>query len=147
MPILNPSRKQLGAVILFAGLAACDRGSPAYQHIKDLPAAQWDSYASSLPIEQRLDLHKEIMDRSGHNPTMTIRFSFSSQPKDTYNSIIKRIKSGDKSIYYSAIIFAIDGEHNFRICTQPDRKIIQDYLWHVATDAVKDEHRPDFYTC
>lgn len=147
MPILMRFGRQLSAMALFAGLVACDRESPAYSHIKDLPEAQWDSYASTLPIGQRLDLHKEIMNRSGHNPTMTIRLSFSSQPEETYKAINLRLKSGDKSRYYSTILYEIDGRRKFKICSQPDRKVIQDYLWSIATDAVKNEDRPDFYRC
>jgi len=139
--------RQLLVVVVIAGLTACDRGSPAYRHIKDLPESQWDSYAATLPIEQRLDLHKEIMERSGHNPQMTIRFSFSSQPDETYKAIINRLKSGDRSRYYSTIIYAIDGSKNFKICSQPDRKIIQDYLSGITGYPEQQKYQPDFYDC
>lgn len=129
-----------------AALAGCDHGSPEYTHIRNLPYAQWNRYASTLPVEKRLNLHKEIM-RSGHNPQMTIVSSFVDRPQETYQSLVRRITAGDNSRYYLPVIFEIDGRGNFTICDQKDRKILQEYLWSIATNAVKTGDRPTFYTC
>ncbi|WP_139149939.1 hypothetical protein [Sphingobium yanoikuyae] len=144
--LMRPSRPLLIAAAMIA-LAGCDRGSPAYRHIKDLPDSEWESYASTLPMEERLNLHKEIMERSGHNPIMTIRFAFSSQPAEAYRSIVQRLKSGDNSRYYSSVIYAIDGSRGFKVCSQADRKIVQDYLAGITGYPGQKEAQPDFYTC
>lgn len=128
MPILTAAGRWILLIIATLAMMSCNRGSPSYEHIKDLPESQWESYAATLPIEQRLDLHKEIMDRSGHNPVMTIRFAFSSDPDAAYRAIVRRLKTGDDSRYYSTILYAIDGSEGFEICAQADRKIVQSYL-------------------
>ena len=104
MSVLVRAHWQLLVLAVVIGLAACSSGSPEYRHIKDLPWQEWDSYASTLPIERRLDLHKEIRERSIH-PQMTIQLSFESQPRETYRAIVNRIKSGDTSRYYLDIIY------------------------------------------
>jgi hypothetical protein len=116
-------------------------------HIKDLPYSEWDRYAASLPIEQRLDLNEEIRDRSGHNPQMTIEASFSAQPSETYKSIVNRIRKGDTSIYYLGIIYEINRSPEFEICSQPDRKIVQDYLSGITGYPGQELDEPDFYNC
>lgn len=147
MPILTHFGRLLFVVVTAASLAACNRGSPAYRHIKDLPESQWDSYASTLSVEQRLDLHKEIMERSGHNPPMTISESFKDKPQKTYDELVKRLQSGDESRYYLSIFYSVDRASTFSICDQPNRKVVQTYLRKIATDAVSPADRPDFYSC
>lgn len=133
-------------VVAVASMAGCDRGSPAYNHIKDLHYTQWESYAVTLPIDKRLDLHKEIMERSGHNPPMTIEFSFSAEPSETYNLIVKRLRNGDRSRYYQGVIYDIN-RSSFKICAQPDRRIVQEYLLGITGYPGHEKDRPDFYTC
>lgn len=147
MPILTHFGRQLLVVVAIAGLTACYRGSPAYRHIKDLPYSEWDRYAASLPIEQRLDLNKEIRERSGHNPQMTIEASFSSQPAETYKSIVNRIRNGDTSRYYLGIICEINRSPEFKICSQRDRKIVQAYLSGITGYPGQERDQPDFYSC
>jgi hypothetical protein len=147
MPILTHFGRQLLVVVAIAGLTACDRGSPAYRHIKDLPYSEWDRYAASLPIEQRLVLNKEIRERSGHNPQMTIEASFSSQPAETYKSIVNRIRNGDTSRYYLGIIYEINRSPEFKICSQPDRKVVQAYLSGITGYPGQERDQPDFYSC
>jgi len=139
--------RTLFALAALACLASCDRGTPAYQQIKELPYSQWDQYAASLPIERRLDLHKEIMERSGHNPKMTIEASFRAEPRETYSAIVKRIKMGDNSRYYLGVIYEINRSRGFRICSQPDRSIVQSYLSGIAEYPGHLRLRPDFYSC
>ena len=147
MPISNRRSNQLLAIAALASLASCDRGSPTYNKIKDLPYSQWDSYAATLPIEQRIELHKEIMERSGPNPKMTIEASFSDKPNETYRSIVKHLRSGDKSRYYLGIIYEINRSPSFKLCNQPDRKIVQDYLGGMPRYPEQSKSQPDFYTC
>lgn len=132
---------------MLAGVSGCDRGSSNYQHIKALPYDQWNSYAATLPVGRRLTLHKEIMERSGHNPINTISESFNTDPKETYAEIVQRLKAGDRSSFYLSVIYAIDRSPTFSVCEQPDRKIVQQFLKDNMTDEVKPEHRPDFYSC
>jgi len=147
MPILDKWQRGLLVLAALGGLVGCDRGSPAYRHIKDLPYSEWNRYAASLPIEQRLDLNEEIRDRSGHNPQMTIEASFSAQPSETYKSIVNRIRKGDTSIYYLGIIYEINRSPEFEICSQPDRKIVQDYLSGITGYPGQELDEPDFYNC
>ena len=136
----------LGELLAF-GLGACDSGSPEYLHVKGLPYSDQGRYAATLPLERRLDLQNEIISRSIHNPRPRIESSFSTQPIQTYRSILRRIQKGDRSFSYVDVLYEIDGSKTFKICSQKDRKIVQEYLWYHATDAVKNEDRPDFYTC
>ena len=146
MPVLKSGQLALSALII-VGLGGCDRGTPAYRHIKDLPYSEWDRYAASLPIEQALDLQKEIRKRSGHNPQMTINGSFSSRPAETYKSIVRRIKNGDTSRYYLGAIYEINRSPKFKICSQPDRSVLQSYLAGMTGYPGQKQHQPDFYTC
>lgn len=147
MPVLKKWEWGLLVLVALAGLAGCDRGSPAYRHIKDLPYSQWDRYAASLSVEQRLDLHKEIMERSGHNPQMTIEASFSAQPVETYKSIVNRIRHGDKNRYYLGVIYEINRSPGFKVCSQLDRAIVQSYLSGLGGYPDQEQYRPDFYNC
>jgi hypothetical protein len=147
MPILKNWERRLLVLVALASLTGCDRGSPAYRHIKDLPYSQWDRYATSLPLEQRLDLHKEIMEQSGHNPQMTIEASFSAQPTETYKSVINRIRHGDKSRYYLGIIYEINRSPGFKVCSQPDRAVVQSYLSGIEGYPGQAQHQPEFYSC
>jgi hypothetical protein len=133
--------------LVVVGLAGCGRGTPSYRHIKDLPYSEWDRYAASLPVEEALDLQKEIRQRSGHNPKMTIEGSFTSRPVETYKAVVRRIRSGDTSRYYQGVIYAIDESPNFKICSQPDRKVVQSYLASRTGYPGNERYRPDFYTC
>lgn len=135
------------ATVALASLSGCDRGSSNYQHIKALPSDQWNSYAATLPVDRRLTLHKEIMERSGHNPLNTISESFGADPQETYADIVKRLKAGDRSRFYLHVIYAIDRSPAFSVCEQPDRRVVQQFLRDNMTDAVKPEHRSDFYRC
>ena len=136
----------LGFMIL--GLISCyNRGSSEYEHIEDLPHPEWENYARTLPLEQRLDLHKEIMERSGHNPLMTISGAFNNQTERTYRLIVDRLVAGDRSRHYVRVLYEINRQDDFEICDQPDREIVQTYLWDLATDAVPPDRRPDFYRC
>lgn len=139
------TRAFLGLTIV--GLAGCERGSPQYQRIEELPHSQWISYAESLPLDQRLSLHKEIMERSSHNPVMTISEAFDDEPKNTYDLIVKRLKGGDKNRHYLLILYEINRQKDFKICNQEDRRIVQNYLWRISTDAVEPGNRVNFYTC
>jgi hypothetical protein len=132
---------------VFVALASCDRGTPAYRHIKELPYTEWELYAASLPIEQALDLQKEIWERSSHNPQMTIDGSFSSRPVETYASLVRRIKRGDTSSYYLGVIYAIDRPPHFTICSQPDRSVVQSYLAAFPGYPGAKQYQPNFYTC
>ena len=87
------------------------------------------------------------MERSGHNPLNTISESFGADPQETYADIVKRLKAGDRSRFYLPVIYAINRSPAFRFCEQPDRRVIQQFLKDNMTDAVKPEHRPDFYRC
>lgn len=147
MPILTRLGRILLSVLALALMAGCDRGTPAYRHIKDLPYSEWDRYAESLPIEQVLDLQKEIWERSGHNPLMTIDHSFSKRPLEAYRSIVKRIEAGDTSRYYLGVIYDIDGSDGFKICAQADRKIVQGYLARITGYPEHWKYQPDFYNC
>lgn len=147
MPILKTPLLSAALGLAAFGLVGCDRGSSEYQHIDDLPYSQWESYAQTLPLEERLDLHNEIMERSGHNPLMTISGSFSDDPQKTYDAIVSRIDSGDTSRSYVRILYEINRQGDFAICGQPNRKAVQGYLWDMATDAVQPKDRADFYTC
>ena len=133
------------------GLTACQPSSPAYRHIKSLPYTQWEAYAATFPIEQRLDLHKEIRQRSGHNPKMTIEAIFATQPQETYRAIVKRLKSGNQSRFHMGVLYEIDASAGFKICDQPDIKIVQDYLAELSADFPAQPGigflDPDFYTC
>lgn len=128
-------------------LVGCDRGSSEYEKIEALPHSEWANYARTLALEQRLNLHKEIMERSGHNPLVTISGAFNKEPEMTYDIIVNRLKSGDRSRYYINVLYEINRQENFDICNQPDRKIVQRYLWDLATDAVPPSRRADFYRC
>lgn len=128
-------------------LAACSRGSTEYRHIKDLPYSEWNTYASTLPIGERLDLHKEIMERTWHTPKALIVESFDNAPKRTYDELIRRIRNGDTNRFYLPVLYEINQSSDFKICQQPDRKVIQGYLAGTATGAVNPNYRPDFYTC
>lgn len=147
MPLLN--RAKLGLVVGMAaiGLSGCGRGSPEYKAINHLPYSQWRDYAASLPIDKRLDLSNEIRERSWHTPKNNIEDSFSNEPYYTYKAIIKRIRNQDNSRYYLGIIYDIDGKGGFKICNQPDRKILQMYLSGIARYPGHQENRPDFYNC
>lgn len=146
MPVLKSGQLALSLLII-VGLAGCDRGTPAYRHIKELPYSEWDRYAASLPVEQALDLQKEIRERSGHNPQMTIDGSFSSRPVETYKAIVRRLKNGDNSRYYLGAIYEINRSRGFRICSQPDRSVVQSYLAGMTGYPGQKQNQPDFYTC
>ena len=147
MPIL----KKLGRAVLVSfalvGLVACEQESLAYRHIKDLPLSKWESYSLTLPVEERLNLQKEIMERSGHNPQMTIEGAFSKQPDETYKAIVRRLKNNDRSRYYLSVLYEINRSPNFKICSQPDRKIVQTYLLTVVDYPEGGRFHPDFYSC
>lgn len=130
---------------LISSLAGCDRGSAAYQKITDMPYAEWDQYALSLPIEERLDLHKEIIHRSGHTPPATISEDFQDNPLQTYQSIVRRIKSGDLDEAYIRVLYGIDESNDFKICNQPDRNVVQNYIRQIYVHRIKFE--PPFYSC
>lgn len=148
MPVLSGTAIRATLVVAILSLAGCgDRGSPEYQHIKELPYSEWESYAQALPLEERLDLHGEILERSGHNPLMTISGAFDDEPQETYDAIVRRIGAGDISRSYVRILYEINRQDDFAICDQPNRKVVQDYLWNMATDAVQPKDRADFYTC
>ncbi|MEJ7777004.1 MAG: hypothetical protein WKF52_06440 [Sphingomicrobium sp.] len=147
MSIVKGWKKPLVVLVAITSLTGCDRGSSTYNRINDLPHSEWDIYAATLPVEQRLDLHKEIMERSWHNPLMTISESFNKDPKETYDQLINRLKAGDQSRFYLSVIYSIDESYNFNICDQDDRKVVQSYLRKIATDAVRESDRPDFYRC
>lgn len=147
MPVLKELRWLVWSALIVAGVASCDRGTPAYRHIKDLPVSEWNQYAASLPIEQALDLQREIGERSGHNPKMTIEGSFLSRPTETYASLVRRIKLGDKSRYYLGVFYEINRSPNFKICSQPDRSIVQSYLSTMTGYPGQKQNQPDFYKC
>lgn len=147
MPLLKSSNFMfIGGVAIFM-FTGCDSGSQPYNQIKDLPYTRWDSYAATLPLEQRLDLHKEIMSHAGHNPLNTIEGSFANQPVETYKSIVKRIRHGDKSRYYIGVIYEINRSSEFKICSQPDRAILQSYLDGFIGYPNHERYDPDFYSC
>lgn len=147
MPVLKGSRPIVLSVLILVGAAGCDRGTPAYRQINDLPVSEWDRYAASLPIEQALDLQKEIGERSGHNPQMTIEGSFSGRPTETYASLVRRIRHGDKSRYYLGVFYEINRSPNFKICSQPDRSVVQSYLSTMTGYPGQKQNQPDFYKC
>lgn len=147
MSVLTRLWFSIAALLAVVNLAGCDQGSPNYQHIKALPTDQWSRYAATLPVEQRLILHKEIMERSGHNPINTISDSFGADPQESYVDIVGRLKSGDRSRFYLSVIYAINRNPSFQFCEQPDRKIVQQFLKEIETDAVSAENRPAFYNC
>ncbi len=147
MPILGGLKRTLLVSLVVTLLAACDRGSSSYQHIKALPYSEWNSYAASLPIEKRLDLQKEIFERTGPNPQMTISESFFNQPLQTYISIRDRVKNGDRSIALLEVIYEIDRSPNFNICSQPDRNIIQIYLSQIPKYPGHEKFEPNFFSC
>ena len=146
MPFLNLKNTHacmIGALIL----SGCGDESSAYRHIKKLPYSEWNKYAAGLPMTERMSLHKEILDKSGHNPKMTITSSFYDDPEESYEAITNAIKRGDKGTYYLDVIYEINRNPDFDMCGKPHRKIAQGYLWSLATDAVKKDERPKFYTC
>lgn len=146
MPILKLGRL-VPLVLIVGGLSACDRGTPNYRHIKELPYSEWDRYAASLPVEQALDLQEEIWRKSGHNPKMTIDESFSDRPAETYKAIVRRIRNGDTGRYYLGVIYNINRSPGFRICSQPDRSIVQSYLAGITGYPGQKKLQPDFYIC
>lgn len=111
-----------------------------------MPPSEWAAFASSLPLEQRLDLHVEVQG-SSHNPPHTIIEAFNEEPLKTYEALVERIRAGDANRHYLGVYYEIDRSASFSICEQPDRKIVQNYLWSIATDAVRPEQRADFYRC
>jgi hypothetical protein len=133
--------------LVLIGLAGCDHGTPAYRHIKDLPYSEWDRYAASLPIEQALDLQKELREKSGHNPQMTIEGAFANRPVETYNAIVRRIRDGDTSRYYLGVIYEINRSPRFKICSQSDRAVVQTYLSNMNGYPGQKRDQPSFYTC
>src|SRR3954447_3774526 len=116
MPVLTRRGGWATLLALVALLYACDRPSREYRQISKLPYARWDGYASTLPLERRLDLHKEILSRSGPNPPMTIAFSFGRDPAASYRAIVHRLDSGDSDRAYLGLLFAIEGAKGFSIC-------------------------------
>lgn len=147
MQVLKSLAKTIAVGALAIGLVGCEKASPEYERIDKIPYAEWNTFARRLPLNQRLDLHIEIMERSGHNPPMTISESFSDAPQETYALIRNRIEAGAESRYYIPVLYEINRQDNFSICDQEDRKIVQDYLWRFATNAVRPEERANFYTC
>ena len=147
MPILTRPIKTTVIALISFSISGCDRPSDSYKHIKRLPESQWENYASTLPLSDRLNLHKEIMTHAGHNPSMTILGSFSKQPFETYQEIVARLSNGDASPHYVSVLYEINRSPNFRICSQRNRKLVQRYLWANATTEVEDRHRPAFYSC
>ncbi len=134
------------AAVFVVALAACHSRSEDYETLRELPPNEWAAFASSLPIERRLDLHVEV-ERSSHNPPHAITEAFSEEPLRTYQTLVERIRAGDTNRHYMGVLYEIERSPSFSICEQPDRQIIQDYLWGIATDAVRPEHRAKFYRC
>src|SRR5687768_13099798 len=118
----------LGAMALLGG---CDRSSPDYEALQKLPPDQWGHFAVELPIERQLDLHLAVQ-RSSHNPPQTITEAFGAKPDETYRALVNRLEEGDDSRYYQGIFYEIDRSATFSICDQPDRAIVQKYLWSIA---------------
>lgn len=147
MQVLIRPKKLSAGMLAVAALAGCSRGTSEYRHIEDLPYSEWVSYAETLPLGTRLNLHKEILNRDGPNPKMTIISAFDSVPYETYHEITRRIADGDDSRYYLSVLYEINRSEHFSICAQSDRRVVQRYLWRIATNAVQPEHRPDFYRC
>lgn len=145
-PLKIASRRWLIVVVLAGALAACHNRSEDYERLRETPPDEWVTFASSLPIEQRLDLHLKVQ-RSSHNPPHRITEAFSEEPLKTYRALVERIQAGDANHHYLGVLFELDRSPSFSICEQPDRKIVQDYLWGIATGAVRPEHRPNFYRC
>lgn len=143
MPVLRYSL--LAILIVLA--SGCSRPSPEYEHIRKLPYDKWPAYGETLPVKERLDLQMEIVKRSGHPPAMDMVPAFKADPLETYKEVVSRISHGDDNRYYREIIYAIDGAKGFEICSQNDRKVVQNYLWHIATPAVPPKDRPAFYSC
>ncbi len=127
-------------------LAGCGRASADYRTLKELPPGEWTQFAARLPIERQLDLYLEVQ-RSSHNPPQTITESFGGKPSETYRALVDRIRRGDTSRHYQGVLYEIDRNPSFAICDQPDRKVVQDFLWSIATNAVKPSDRPAFYRC
>jgi hypothetical protein len=146
MSVLKLNRLYISAICVLI-LSGCGDESSAYRHIKQLPYSEWNSYATDLPLAERMSLHKEITKRSGHNPKMTIVSSFFNNPEETYKIIVDSVKSGDKGRYYLDIIYEINRNPAFDMCEKQDRMVVQRYLWSLATDAVRKENRPKFYSC
>ena len=134
------------AVALTGTLVGCNSQSEDYETLRELPPDEWVAFASSLPIERRLDLHIEVQS-SSHNPPHTIVDAFNQDPQKAYQSLVGRIRSGDTNRHYARVVFEIERSPSFSICEQPDRQIVQNYLWKIATNAVRPEDRPDFYRC
>lgn len=136
----------VSALILAGTLAACHSRSEDYNRLQELPADEWVAFASSLPIERRLDLHVEV-EGSSHNPPHTITAAFYREPLGTYRALVARIQAGDTSFYYMGVLYEINRSPSFSICEQKDRQIVQGYLWSNATGAVNPDHRPEFFRC
>jgi hypothetical protein len=148
MPVLSISFRRIKAILACtAMLLSCSQGSDEYKKIQDLPFSQWNSYAASLPISNRLDLYVELMNHSGHNPGHTIVESFGSDPHETYDGLVEKVQKGKSNINFVRIIYYIDGRDHFYICDQKNRKIIQNMLSAYRTGALEDRDRPRFYDC
>lgn len=146
MPILKLRNIHTVAVAVML-LLGCDDKSSAYQHIMRLPYSDWNKYAASLSVEDRMSLHRDILDKSGHNPKMTIVSSFYNNPEESYAIIVDHVRRGDGGRYYLDVIYEINRNPSFDMCKKHDRRVVQRYLWSMATDAIKKEDRPKFYSC
>lgn len=147
MPLLKRILNLSALIGLGMAVSSCDRPSSEYKQLTTLPYSQWNEYARSLPVERRLDLQREILERAGHNPPTTVSESFSGEPVATYEAILRRIRSGDHSPYYLGVIYAINRSPNFDMCRRQDRVVVQKYLRAIATDEVSPSNRPAFYSC
>lgn len=146
MPVILKIVSIIGLlVVAVVFVSSCDRGSSMYRHIEGLPYSDWDEYASSIPVERRLDLSNEILKYDGPTPPKTIVYTFQNEPLRTYNEIYRRISEGDLSPYYVRVLYAIDQSDEFSICAQNNRGVIQDYLMTIYPK--RDPHEPNFYDC
>ncbi len=127
-------------------LLGCEQRSSNYENLMDIPPDRWETFAKSLPIDDRLDLHIEIME-SRHNPPHTIESAFQGDAVETYKLIVRRILEGDENRYYIPVIYEIDRDEDFSICRMDDRKVVQEFLWRNATSAVPPDKRAEFYYC
>lgn len=154
MSVLSRFKGLLLVAVLMLGFCTWNRPSAVYRHIQTLPWYERVPYAERLPLEKRLDLYLEMERRSVswglfHKADQDISRAFARRPEQTYRAILKRIREGDNTRYYFYLLDDIDGKSGFSICSQPDRRVIQRYIYRTTSypDGDGGADVPKFYTC
>lgn len=99
-------------------LASCSRDPGLPMELENVPRERWAEVASELPLERRLDMHKQIYSRNQHPRDISLILSFRDNPESTFDAIEQRSTNSGEFYTYVWILIDLDETNLIDLCSE-----------------------------